>query len=112
VLELVLMLMLMLMLQLVFVLVLVLVLVFVLGHPQIDLVVVATSEATQVATTTKSIAGASSGGDCSRGEWVSPVAFVSAVEDARSCSPIASLTVVGALFTPRMEPQYDCYGNA
>ena len=109
-----LMLMLMLQLQLVFVLVLVLVLVlvFVLVHPQIDLVVVATSEATQVATTTKSIAGASSGGDCSRGEWVSPVVFVSAVEDARSCSPIASLTVVGALFTPRMEPQYVCYGNA
>ena len=69
----------MLMLVLVLVLVLVLGLLLVLGHPQIDLVVVATSEATQVATTTKSIAGASSGGDCSRGEWVSPVVFVSGV---------------------------------
>ena len=49
---LVLVLVLVLVLLVVLVLVLVLVLLLVLGHPQIDLVVVATSEATQVATTT------------------------------------------------------------
>ena len=71
-------------------------LVLVLVHPQIDLVVVASSEAIKVATTTKSIAGAPSSGDAWQGG-----------DATRS-----SHTVVCALFTPRMEPQHVCYRNA
>ncbi len=104
------------MLVLVLVLVLVLMLQLVLGHPQIDLVVVATSEATQVATTTKSIAGASSSGDYSRREGVSPVVFFSG---CRFCGRRRALVLADcviysgvALFTPRLEPQYACYRNA
>ena len=35
-----------------------------------------------------------------------------AVDEAHPPSPIASITVEGALLTPRMEPQHDRYGNA